>query len=50
MAAIGLNPFEIVIAKVLVSNIGCAAGETGQVEEVELEMFLSGPKEGEGNG
>jgi len=39
-----------VIAEVLVSNIGGAAGETGRVEEVELERFLSGPKEGEGNG
>ena len=50
MAAIGLNPFAIVIAEVLVSNIGGAAGETGRVEEAELERFLSSPKEGEGNG
>ena len=50
MAAIGLNLFAIVIAEVLVSDIGCAAGKTGRVEEVELERFLSGPKEGDGNG
>lgn len=45
---IGVHPFAIVIAEELVSNIGDVAGETGRVEEVE--RFLSGPKEGDGNG
>jgi hypothetical protein len=39
-----------VIAEMLVINIEGAAGETGLVEDAELERFLSCPKEGEGNG